>query len=350
MEKNNEKSYSHLDGMNPAILKNLKIYSITASVLAAIAMVAGCNGCGKSCEAGVSNPPLQGNTEEVKVANPDKKTPQKPAFPLPNEKPIQHVELQDGNITVIVPSGYQTLADIQAKDLGNCIKIVPQFLHMQPMYNGIVAETYVSNDGTNLGYYAGNGTMFYKRSEDNIQIDLQQALHSPTQGFYAQSGLNYCANSHEFTHYVVDGRPLPSWANEGLAEYTQSFTQAGSKDYLTCTESGWYGQDFWGDNQKKNFGFSDLSAPYSNDVNAGPQFGPKWYRTGFCFWQGIEKNFSISERDNVLTALGKLKQSDYVGQDYTSVFINEVLMKNIADTDKLKEYLAKFGFQEGKNY
>lgn len=281
-----------------------------------------------------------------------KSDPQKPAFPLKDEKNIQPVELKSGNITVIVPKGYEAIGQVQLKDMQYCMNLIPDFLQIEPAYNGIISKTYITtyaNQGS--GSYAPNtGRILNARLENQLQMDLADVQQNPIQGFYANSSPTYCSNSHEFTHYVVDTRPIPLWANEGIAEYTQSFTQKGSKDYFECKDNGWYGQDFWGDNQKKLFPFSDLSKDYQVNDPSNIQYSPKWYNTAYCFWNGIDTDFGVPMRENILKTLGSYYNFNQL-VDYTNFFINKILLKVAAqDKSKMMQYLTKFGFIAGKDY
>jgi hypothetical protein len=291
---------------------------------------------------------------------PEKQIPKELSFPYhKDELLINPVELTSGKVKVIVPQWYESYGQKILEDLGYCLEFVPSFIGIEPYWDGVGAKVYISKSGKNQGSYAW-GWIFYKRSQENINMDLQDVETNNQYGFLYKSSPTYCANSHEFTHYIVDNTILPSWANEGIAEYSQKYNQAGSKEGIDCQENGWFGFDYWSDDEtNKLFLYSDLSQDFSSELGEGP----KWYHTAMCFWENFDVSFGADKRKEAF----QLLRNEYTAvldswQTYelidgtkleipseTAFFIENVLFK-VVDKEELKPLLMKFGFEEGVDY
>lgn len=267
------------------------------------------------------------------------------------------VMISRGNVKVIVPEGYEALGRAALEDLEICGEIVPSFMGFDSTYDEVILRYYVSSDGRSQGYQSG-GVIYYKRRQEYLDGDLEDVVENNPGGFYYNSGFDkvaegYCSNSHEYGHYTVGNRELPGWINEGLVEFTQKYTQLGVKSEEIvgrCEEYGWFGRDWWETKKDKFFPYSDLSDPYVSDYTS-IQSGPKWYRTARCFWEGVETNFGQNIFDDIMSSIGDMANEVY--GDRTEYFINEVLLSSLeANQQKteMREYLSRFGFEEGVDY
>jgi hypothetical protein len=274
-----------------------------------------------------------------------KKIPLHPEFPMQDETPLQPVELTEGKITIIVPKGYEILAQHDLEDVQRCMTNIPKFLHMEPLFDGLIWKTYQSSKGFHGGFYIPGTGSYYARTPD-IDMFFNALKNNPN---WDRNDETFCWNAHEFTHYVVDGRPIPSWANEGLADFTQDTFWGFS--VFTFSDTSWVGPDFHG--KTTEMPFADLSQNASMDPTS-PQFQAWWYRTGNCFWRGLEKKFGSGTIEKTLTMLGKLRYwnngTQTANKECTKIFINDVLMKAVADKAAMAQYLRIFGFSAGKDY
>lgn len=314
--------------------------------------------CQQGCKDGACD---SGNLNVVGKKIPLSESPLLPDlyYPTENELEITPVELSSEKIKVLVPEGYEAYGQKMVTDLSYCSDLVPKFIGISSYWGEIGTKVYISKDGSSLGSQ-GNGWLFYKRCQECIDIDLKDVKENTLGGFLFKSSPEYCANTHEFVHYVVDFTIIPDWANEGIAEYTQKTTQAGSKDDIECQENGWVGFDNWGDDiVKKFFPYSDLSE------EIGPEFGAgnKWYITGLCFWEFFDNKFGEEKRKEAFQLLRnkytadldkyqtyKLKDGTLISvPDKTSFFIENVLFE-VVDKNELEPLLEKFGFNEGEDY
>lgn len=270
-------------------------------------------------------------------------------FPLDNEKPIPPVYLHDDSTLVIVPGGYEKYGEKILQDFKYCKILVPKFLGIKPnhYWEDLIVKIYIVNDGQSISSYnPETGNITYAKKQENLDMDLAEVLNNSPDGFLYKSSPFYCANSHEYTHFVVSNSYIVGWVNEGIAEYTQKFTQAGSKDYFTCKEDGFVMQDFWGDDKVKLFRYSNLNEAEGNE----PGDGSKWYRSAGCFWELFENKFGskkIQEFFQLLMTKGD--GSVQLNEQRTKFLIEEVFFK-VVDEYNLKPILDKFGFVKDVDY
>jgi len=268
-------------------------------------------------------------------------------FPINDEEEIPPAYIHQGSILVIVPSGYEEYGEAMLQDLQYCQNLVTNFLGINSYWEDIIAKIYVSKDGQTSGEYNPEiGNIIYKKSQENLNDELQEVITNNEEGFLYNSSPSYCANTHEYTHFIVAKTHIPWWANEGIAEYSQKYNQLGSKDEYVCDNDGWYGNDYWGDGQYKKFEYSNLLEEYGNNLGDGP----KWYHTAMCFWELFEQSFGHEKLIEAFQLL-RLKDSEAVqlNEPITKFFIEEILFE-VVDNQDLKTILDKFGFTKGVDY
>ncbi len=314
--------------------------------------------CEQGCKEGACG---SGNLNVVGKKSPLPESPSLPdlVYPKNDELEITPVELSSEKIKVLVPQGYEAYGQKTLKDLQYCSILVPEFVGISSYWGEVGTKVYISKDGSSLGSQ-GNGWLFYKRCQECIDIDLKDVKDNVEGGWLYESSPEYCSNSHEFTHYVLDNTIIPGWANEGIAEYTQITTQAGALPNIECQENGWYGFDYWSnDNTEKLFSYSDLSKDIDSEFGAGA----KWYHTAMCFWEFFDDKFGKDKRKEAFQLLRnkytaaidsyqvfKLKDGTLISvPNETSFFIENVLFE-VVDKNELEPLLKQFGFEEGIDY
>ena len=295
-----------------------------------------------------------------KTPLPDFPAPPTPDFPKQYELEITPVELTSGNIRVFVPEGYELLGEKHIEDLQNCLIAVPSFIGTETYWDGVVLKEYVVVDGNNLpAGFQGGGGIFYPRSQEILDSHFQEAEDDfPGSHFYNLS-LDYCANTHEFTHYVIDNTIIPSWANEGIAQYTQRNIQRDVYNTFSCNENGFSGIDFWtGGEENVSFPYFDLSKEYTNSDER-----KKHVRTRICFWELFDEQFSPEKRREAFQLLRdeytgvidkypvyKLKDGTLISVPNKSTFFIENVLFEVVNYEELKTFLEKFGLEEGVDY
>ena len=188
---------------------------------------------------------------------------------------------------------------------------------------------------------------------------LQETEDNFPESYFYDLSLDYCANSHEFAHYVVDDTIIPGWANEGLVSYTQKNLQRTAMNSFTCGEEGHTGQDTW------TWGEDDLYFPYS-DLSEEPTStaeSRKHSRTHLCFWELFDAEFGADKRHEVFQLLRdeytavvdtyqtyRLKDGTIISVPSESTFFIENVLFEVVDYAGLKIFLERFGFEEGVDY
>ncbi len=134
-----------------------------------------------------------------------------------------------------------------------------------------------------------------------------------------------CLNLHEMTHVFVSMTPIPQWANEGLATYSELEFQENILE-IECRERGWYGLDFYG--EYKEHPYSNLSMPRKQYGEPGIH----WYYTGYCFWGYIKEKYG---EDTVIKIVQELKENENnYSADFFKDIVNKVLNEDITKITK----------------
>ena len=274
-----------------------------------------------------------------------------------NEVDLATVTLTEGNISITGPVGYELYLNKMLEDLGYCQNLVPEFLGINYQYwDGINAKIYVSDDGSYKGYAVpNNGQILCAKGEQSALDDsLEELLTNNPDGFLYSSSSTYCSNSHEYTHHLLSVTPIPGWANEGMAEYSQKFNQSGSKDLFECQDESWYGKDYWVDDQYKNFDYADLSESKNSPNHAGGSAG--WYHSVMCFWEQFDEELGEEDRREIFE---KLSAYDFENmpewrllsdEELNDIFINQIFLETIEDKEAGKDLLENFGLVQNEDY
>lgn len=273
--------------------------------------------------------------------------PELPSYPLANEKNIEPVVFSEGEYTVIVPQGYEELGQKYLEDFEYYGEIIPQFLGMSdPYWDKVTMKIYVSSDnGQSAGAYAPEGIFYLKKTQENIDIELEEITSNDPDGFLYKSN----PVIHEFTHVILAYTPAPAWVDEGVAVYAQENNKQDSKYNFLCGESAWYYADSWNGYQYNEFPYSDLLEP---------DLSTEWYNTTMCFWEHFDEKFGADIRHEVFNKLQEynfesIEDFNELNQEMdneSQVFINEILFPTVEDKDALIELLSKMGINKGENY
>ena len=255
-----------------------------------------------------------------------------------------------GNHYAVVPAGYEELGKAHVNDLIYCNEILDDFFGMPFPRDYMVVKVYKSNSET-TGGFMGNGIVNYRKTAALLDTDLQDVVDrqetcpaNTSCGFLYHSGPTSCSNTHELTHAYFYNWQMPSFIKEGLAEYTQSINQRGSKDHRACKVNGIYRQDSHGDGKIKLIPFVDL-VPFSGDYS---------YDTAQCF---LDELVGLYDRGDFIKDFAeqlRLKPFDYIRtEDHTREIFLESLANYIVEDvlhpllgTKLYSILEKYGITE----
>ena len=244
------------------------------------------------------------------------------------EKSLAIVAVERENVKALVPEGYETLAKAHIEDLIRCEQTLGNFFGGKINFpvDQIVSKIYISDDDSNQGSSVSS-KIIYRRSQENIDFDLQDVIANNPDGFLYNSSPDYCANSHELTHAFFGKAPFPSWANEGLAQFTQHHNQGDIFHGIDCREDGYYKDNQW-------YEYSDMSGSNALD-----------YNTSMCYTQEIVDTFGWNNFYKMLNRLNKFQTGDLpMNKNVDYHYIKDVL--EYVYGDRIYEILRKYGIGE----
>ncbi len=233
------------------------------------------------------------------------------------------VAVERENVTVLVPEGYEDLAKAHVEDLITCNSLLSNFMGIPFPKDRIVLKIFISKDGSFQGSQ-NRGMSFYKRSQTAIDLDLQDVLSNSPDGFLYESSPTYCANTHELTHAFLYNAYIPYWANEGIAEYSQSINQGGVKDYIICTDSGYYTDEL--------YDYYDLNVTMN-------------YPTSMCMIQEIVETYGEALFRDMFQEILLLQTDNKLRIGTTSnYFVYDILIPSFGSS--ITAILDKYGIEE----
>lgn len=246
------------------------------------------------------------------------------------EEPLPIVAVQRENVKVLVPEGYTMLAKAHIEDLITCESLLSNFFGgVEFPEEEILMKIYVSTDGSHQGS-SGSGKIIYRRSQESIDRDLENVQTNSPDGFLYESGPTYCANSHELSHAFFNSAPLPSFGNEGLAQFTQKHNQGDIYDHINCEENGYYSDETWND-------YSDLYDLYSDD--------PIDYDTAMCFMEELVDTYDWDNFHSMLARLNQFQTGELSLHD-SSMYLFVVDVLEYTYGGEVLEILEKYGIEE----
>ncbi|HBV57770.1 MAG TPA: hypothetical protein DEB73_00645 [Candidatus Magasanikbacteria bacterium] len=265
--------------------------------------------------------------------------------PIDCDPPNVYSSISEGPFIVKVPKGFEELGSAYLEDLKNCVPLLKNFLGITPLlYNKIFLRMSIGD--VTSGSSNGRG-IFYQKTIENAQSDLQELHNNNKDGFFYKSSATYCANTHELTHIFTSSSllPIPPMLFEGIAEYAQKNVQSGSKDYLECKDNGIYRQDLWGDNKYKIFPYIPLGGNrnFLDDAQ-----GSIWYGSGMCFWEYINTKYGHEKFKEVIQLYRKV--TDLSNQPISKLQVRRFLFDKVLIPvlgnqieDEIKQ---RFGFDD----
>jgi len=129
-----------------------------------------------------------------------------------------------------------------------------------------------------------------------------------------------CLSFHEIMHVFLFSTPIPLWASEGLATYSDLEFNPSTIE-VECRENTWYGTDSQGGSLEQPY--SDLSKPAGQNEEPGIY----WYYTANCFWKYIQQNYGNFAIIAILQELKRNEKNDSL--DFLKDIVNKVLQEDI---------------------
>jgi len=210
---------------------------------------------------------------------------------------INYTVFSSSKLFLIIPKIFEQYGNKFINVANNCSEKVSQ-LYDQSFSSPLKSIVVVEND--DLFYdLAGFGNFLIGKS--NIE---------------AIANMNTCNDiviPHELTHILVTNTPIPSWANEGLATYSQLTIT--NNQTIVCGDNSYTSSD------------TGQSTPYANLQQFGS--GPINYNTPYCFWKFIEKNYGTQAIKNIVKKLIDARAAGTIGPNCNpnwSTFLKEAVL------------------------
>ncbi|MFA4891718.1 MAG: hypothetical protein WC604_05245 [Candidatus Gracilibacteria bacterium] len=181
---------------------------------------------------------------------------------------------ESGQFAVIVPTGYELLAEKHLEDLQYCFPLLKEQLGLVPFYNKVYVVFPLAEESKSYAS-TSSSSIYYYHTKDQLD-SLQKSFRKRTdEGLNSGVGPDSCTNAHELTHIFTGELHLPRWANEGIATYVA----AQAPDY--CEDDGLHFKSFFAP-------YSDLSKSLGDVEESNEHY---LYETGACVFDYIAKNY-----------------------------------------------------------
>lgn len=233
--------------------------------------------------------------------------------------------IESKSALVLVPEAYLELGLAHAKDLDYCMEIIPAAYEMDFPADKVNLKRY-SNPYDLYKSSSVFGWMMYSRGLEGLELDLNDLLTNYDEGFLYHLGPDNCSNAHEFTHTLLNDAPVPSWAEEGMAEYTQKLFQIGiEKD--TCDISGYYHPET-----------PDEITPYVDLSEAVD------YPTSMCMIESLVDTYGWDSFLQVFDRIQMYQTGDLIWEAGTNYEFVEVILEPVFGAD-VYPFLQEWGIE-----
>lgn len=248
-------------------------------------------------------------------------------------------KLEKGEYIVIVPGGYEELGNYKLEWMANCYEDIGNYL-------GIKANLFSKNIVNRFKYLKGQyySVAFIKGVASYYDEETINNYMANMIAGGMQKNINSCSGDilkHELTHIYLMNTPIPKWLDEGLATYIPYK----DTDSIKCEEEGYIYDDSY-------YKYENLS----NTIGVPFEDYHRYYQTGYCFWDYIEKTYGHDKFQQILSKLAEYRDTIGVSKDGEALFelcydptfyfiekiIIPVLSIDISDVTEIK-----FGFGHG---
>lgn len=196
---------------------------------------------------------------------------------------FSETKASDGRFTVLLPSGYDELAEFTARAMKQCYNNVTAFLGYEPFKLRVGIQILEQASGSS----AAVGDLEYvQMSQDRTTLDRETRDLSRLEEEMTEIPCpNIFLMGHEFVHVATTGVLSENWGiKEGIAKYVE---QQLMYDYLMDGEVYTFTQCF-----EDNYD----GIPYA-DLSRGPheiyELGD-YYQTGLCFWKDFVNTYGYA--------------------------------------------------------
>ncbi len=191
---------------------------------------------------------------------------------------------ESGQFAVVVPTGYELLAEEHLSDLQYCFPLLKEQLGLVPFYNKVYVVFPLAQESK--AYAATSfSSIYYYRTKDQLDSAIRSIKKRADGGLTAAVGSDKCMNAHEFTHIFTGELHLPRWANEGIAIYVTTQIPDVKDKPSYCASDGLRFKSVKGENF---IPYSDLSKSIGEVEESNEHY---LYETASCVFDYIAKNY-----------------------------------------------------------
>ena len=244
---------------------------------------------------------------------------------------------ESGQFAVIVPTGYELLAQEHLKDLQYCFPLLKEQLGLTPFYNKVYVVFPLAQDSKSYAATSAS-SIYYYRTKDQLDSALRSIKKRADGGLTSAVGPDKCMNAHEFTHIFTGELHLPRWANEGIATYATTQMPDVKEKSSYCADDG---LRFKSSSGEKFAPYSDLSKSLGAVVDETNE--DNLYETGSCVFDYIAKNYGHDKIKLIMQKFAEYtanhEPDEIIGKDMnrfsSKVFIEEGIVPIVGEDVKV---------------
>src|SRR4030043_704480 len=235
--------------------------------------------------------------------------------------------ISQGNVVVVynnqLGGEWQML---KLKDTANCISIIKDKYKIEmpePAKTRLLVLTLLAKEDEKAYSYVNIYGIVHVQELSNYQAIMEKIDYFREQ----INNKNACLSFHELIHVFLFQTPIPLWASEGLATYSDLEFNS-DRISIQCRDKTWFGTDSHGG--QLEMPYSDLSLPAGSNEEPSSY----WYYTGYCFWSYIKQKYGESAIIAVLQELQRQRGENSL--DFLKDIVSKVLKTDITQITKPK--------------
>ncbi|MFA5887489.1 MAG: hypothetical protein WC852_02155 [Candidatus Nanoarchaeia archaeon] len=241
-----------------------------------------------------------------------------PSATEPSITTFLETKVSDGRFTVVLPAGYDALAEFTLHTLNQCYNNITAFLDFEPFRPRVGIKVYEQAHGSS----AGIGEIEHiSMAQSRATLDRETADLSRLED---ELELMPCPNiflmGHELIHLTTKGITSENRGlNEGIARYVE---QQLMYDYLMDSEVYTFTQCF--EDNYDGIPYANLSSSPTDLISLGT-----YYQTGLCFWKDYVNEYGYANFTKLMKEA--YTKSRGVGKYYLLDIIQDVIGEPVSD-------------------
>ena len=213
---------------------------------------------------------------------------------------------------------------LKLRDTINCISTIKDKFKIdlpEPANDKLLVLNLLVEDGEKTYSYVNAYGIVHVQSLTGHQSLLERIDYFREQINEQQS----CLSFHELVHVFLLATPVPLWASEGLATYSDLEFNS-DRITIQCRNDTWHASDNQGGELERPY--SDLSQPAGfNDEPTN-----HWYYTSYCFWYYLKQRYGDNAIVAILQELQRHRGDDSL--DFLDDIVSKTLKTDITEITK----------------